>query len=911
MNRRTLLTILVPLVIVMASLMTVPLNAQSTMVTIKGTVYVYYNTTKTYVPIAKVPGVNVSKLVIFFKPTLTSFEIYKNSTYVAQVPAEKPISVYIALAENPLTKNVPAYFNISGVLMHTYTFLPTLFGAPSTVNIVVNYSELMKIIPPPAVFKVSVVKTIPTTVTVGETYVLSVSVKNVGKATGTDNLCLYINKTCVCKKVTVSPGETKTVDFAVKFNATGTYLLKLTSNGAKVWSETVKAISKPKYAYKVVSVQVPSQFISDVPGTVTVTIENTGTAPVTLAVKAVALLKSPVGNITSSTVSKNVRIEPGKTAKVCLSVVFHGVGTGYVDVYVNKSLVYSKSVKVIYVSVKVAFAKKSYILTLGEEKNVTLLLLNGSKAAGVSVTIRYNSSVINVVAVKAGDFKSRVSGLATYSINNKKGIVKIVIAGSTACGVNKTVIAYITLKAVSVGKTTLRVNGTWSNVNGQVFPVMGVPANVTVTKKVAIFNGTISAPSTAYAGVPFNVKVTVKNIGNAPGKASVEIKYDNKVCAGPVVTPVLSPGETWTHTFKCTISTTGTYTLSLVVNGTVKATTSVTVKKVPPYKVYMTVMPKMYVYWAGYPVTLNVTVVPKVKTSTAINITVVEVTPYEVKVVGSLFEPLVVGKAYSIVKKILLPTYTTTGEIIVYVNGVPVNRTSFKTTGVAVVVKPRTYELISVPVLPLSYASESQSLPAPPPGSAPVKLPTLAQVFSLVYDVRTGKKVNPWSAIAVYYYNRAASSAPFYVAISPTSTPVRPGMGLVVYSAYPHELVLIVPINVTAVSSTTLKTLLMKTLELAYVPSPLEPGWAIVGPIGLVPVKLLPSKFLNLTLYYTESTSNSAWTTVETVTTGDYVYPGKGYWIFWNLLTIHALHQNMESYLSQYYSVLGFAKSCK
>jgi hypothetical protein len=129
-------------------------------------------------------------------------------------------------------------------------------------------------------------------------------------------------------------------------------------------------------------------------------------------------------------------------------------------------------------------------------------------------------------------------------------------------------------------------------------------------------------------------------------------------------------------------------------------------------------------------------------------------------------------------------------------------------------------------------------------------------------------------------------------------------MGLVVYSTYPHEIVLIVPVNVSAISTTALRTLLVKTLELAYIPSPFLPGWALVGPIGLVPIKILPTKLLNITLYYTESTNGNTWTTVKKVTAGEYVYPGKGYWIFWNIVTFHAIHYNMMKYIAQYFSPL-------
>lgn len=450
----------------------------------------------------------------------------------------------------------------------------------------------------------------------------------------------------------------------------------------------------------------------------------------------------------------------------------------------------------------------------------------------------------------------------------------------------------------------VKINGT---------DVEGSPMIVKVVRVIPYKIVSISIPEVFYVGVKTSIAVTVMDNSTRPITLvlTAQALMSGKVVSTATEKVTLEPGKTVTVELPLMFNSTGTGVVEVFVNGTLVAEKTVKVEKIPPYAVYVSLKPKMYVYWAGYPVTLNVTVIPRVKTGVALNITVVELTPYSEKVIATLFKPLVVGEKYNITKRVVLPTYTTTGEFVIYVNGIPVYRISFMTTGVAVIIKPETYELISVPILPLSYVTMKQSIPAPPPGSAPVKLPTLAQVFTLAYDVETGEKIYPWNLISVYYYDRSASSIPYYVAISPTTTPVRPGMGLVVYSEYPHEIVLIAPINVTAVSTEALKILLEKTLALAYIPSPFTPGWALVGPIGLVPIKLMPSKIMNVTLYYTETTNSTTWTTIEPVTVGGYVYPGKGYWIFWDIVTYHAIHGEMIYYLKQYFSVLKYTKICK
>ncbi len=450
----------------------------------------------------------------------------------------------------------------------------------------------------------------------------------------------------------------------------------------------------------------------------------------------------------------------------------------------------------------------------------------------------------------------------------------------------------------------VKVNGT---------DVEGSPMIVKVVRVIPYKIVSITIPEVFYVGIKTSILMTVMDNSTRPITLilAAQAIMSGKVVSSATEKVTIEPGKTVTVELPLVFNKTGTGIVEVFVNGTLVEEKTVKVEKIPPYAVYVSLIPKMHVYWAGYPVMLNVTVIPRVKAGVAINITVVEVTPYSEKIIATLFKPLVVGEKYNITKRVILPTYTTTGEFIVYVNGVPMYRMSFMTTGVAVVVKPNTYELISVPILPLSYITTSQSIPTPPPGSAPVKLPTLAQVFSLAYDVETGEKIYPWNLVSVYYYDRTSSSIPYYVAISPTTTPVRPGTGLVIYSEYPHEIVLIAPINVTAISADALKILLEKTLALAYIPSPFTPGWALVGPIGLVPIKLMPSKVMNVTLYYTETTNSSSWTIVEPVSVGEYVYPGKGYWIFWDILTYHAIHGEMMYYLKQYFSVLNYAKICK
>jgi hypothetical protein len=473
-----------------------------------------------------------------------------------------------------------------------------------------------------------------------------------------------------------------------------------------------------------------------------------------------------------------------------------------------------------------------------------------------------------------------------------------------APGVSRIVEVPVKISKVGIYVIHVKLNGT---------DVEGSPMIVKAVRVIPYKVISVVIPSTFYVGIKSYVSVTVKDNSTRSIMLNVTAVASElgKIVSSSSKLVMLRPGETVTVKLPLVFTEAGYGAVNVYINGTLIASRSVIVKKVPPYKVRITLTPKMYVYWAGYPVLLNVTVIPRAKISVAINVTVVEVTPYGKRVVASMFKPLVVGEKYVIIERILLPTYTTTGEFVVYVNGVPVNRTSFMTTGVAVVLKPYTYQLISVPILPVSYVLPVQTIPLPPPGSAPVKLPTLAQVFSLAYDVETGEKINPWNLVSVYYYCRNATSMPYYVAISPNSTPVRPGMGLVVYSQYDHEIVLIAPINVTALPASALRILLEKTLALAYIPSPFTPGWALVGPIGLVPIKLVPSKIMNVTLYYTETINSTTWTTVIPVTAGEYVYPGKGYWIFWDILTYHVIHREMIYYLRQYFSVLRYAKICK
>lgn len=72
-------------------------------------------------------------------------------------------------------------------------------------------------------------------------------------------------------------------------------------------------------------------------------------------------------------------------------------------------------------------------IKVDEEAKIAIVLKNAPFAVGVSVKLRFDPSIVNVVDVKAGEFTTLVSGLFTKSIDNTKGIVGIAIAGTKEC----------------------------------------------------------------------------------------------------------------------------------------------------------------------------------------------------------------------------------------------------------------------------------------------------------------------------------------------------------------------------------------------------------------------------------------------------------------------------------------------
>ena len=129
------------------------------------------------------------------------------------------------------------------------------------------------------------------------------------------------------------------------------------------------------------------------------------------------------------------------------------------------------AVYVAYAQTVLRFDKTNYTMLVNNTLNVTLIAENISQAAGISATIRFNPSIIHVADVKSGNFKDLVNGIFTYNINNTAGFIKIAIAGTKPCGVNRATIAYIIIRGVSRGLTLLTIvkrESSWSDVNGTI-----------------------------------------------------------------------------------------------------------------------------------------------------------------------------------------------------------------------------------------------------------------------------------------------------------------------------------------------------------------------------------------------------------------------------------------------------------
>ena len=906
MGMRSILVVAMLLATCLIALST--LTAYATLIT--GTVYV--NKSGTLVKLGNVVSPKLFVLKFVYSGFVKPVEIYSNSTYIVNLPEGAVVSVYIAQAMNT-SKAVQALFYYLGILSKTYKIPPQfIVGVPiGPINIVVSYSDLMKIMPVFPKFKFSIVKMLPETCVVGKEYTVEVLVSNVGNATGTAIVALYLNSTLVkSRKVNVAPGKSVTVDLSVVFNKTGIYNITITGNGKAIppTPTYVKVIKITKPQFKVVNVSVPEKFYVGVPGTVKVIVQNTGTVPVTANITVLALVKVITGLTVVGRNSTLVYLMPGETKVVSVELTFESPGKpAYVKVIANSTPPYEKEFPITLVVPPVTLvigAERKYKLYVGQELTIPLILVNMTKVYGISVNIMYNRSVVKVLNVTRGN-----CSFAKFMKHIVNGTVKIVaISFFKPLGVYKCVM-YMTIKAVNTGETRIYGNGTITTYSGIPLPMHVIPTTVVVTKpsaRIVVVNFTV--PPKAYVNVPFPVHVVLKNVGTVPGTVNVTVVADSVVCGS--ATAYIKPGMVWSHVFTCRFTSPGVHTVKLLLNGTVVKTATVTVSKISVLA-SIKLIPKMYVYWAGYPVMVTVSVKTLVPIS-ELNVTVVMMQPpLKPKVVISRVIPSPTpGKVYNISSRVILPTFTTKGALVVCVNGAPVNATKFMTTGVAVILKPYTYELISVPLVP---KSPIPSIPTPPPtGSAPINLPTLEQVYSLAIDAVTGEKVSGiWNLVQIYYYNTIATKAPYYIPWSPTA-PVRPGMGFVVYSTYPDTVVLIMPINVTEMSPKEIMALIHYSLAVAYVPFPgTTAGWMIAGPIGLTPIKLLPSPVENVTLYYTESKTSEKWTTIIPVTVGDYVVPGKGYWIFWSIVTYHAIHGNMKMYLGQMFKMIQMLKGGK
>ncbi len=160
---------------------------------------------------------------------------------------------------------------------------------------------------------------------------------------------------------------------------------------------------------------------------------------------------------------------------------------------------------------------------VGDLVRTALMLLNGSNIAGVTVAVRFNPKVVRVVNVTGGDFVKRVGGMMMLNINNTAGFVKIAIAGTRPCKANKTIIAYITFRTISLGKTQLDiVQAVASNVNGSIVIPRTINSEITlmvtaapvpkvvklIVNKTAIVNVTVS-PGYLVAGA--NIYIVIRN----------------------------------------------------------------------------------------------------------------------------------------------------------------------------------------------------------------------------------------------------------------------------------------------------------------------------------------------------------------------------------------------------------------
>jgi hypothetical protein len=360
----------------------------TTVVTVKGLVEVKLSNGK-LVPLNEVANPSLFKIV--FKNAEGSVvavaTISSNSEYSVQLPAGAKVYPYLESSVG----EVKLYRYFFGKY-YDYIIVPAV--GPVTINLVVFQSDLSKILPTkPIIVLEKVIKAPPSVVYVNQKFTIVVEVKNVGSAAGTANLTLtYDHAVLTSSIVKLGPGEAKNVTLTASIGKAGTYTLSLLLNGkvVKTWTITVKKVT-PIVNYTVVKTYIPSTFIVNTPETVYVVIKNTGTVSLKLNVTAIAYAKLPLGQYVKVYCNKTtVSIKPGETKNVTLEIMFPLAKTGAakegrVDLLVNGKVVAEKLVKIVRPSAMVRFGERKYVLTIGQEKTITLLLINASQAAGVRV----------------------------------------------------------------------------------------------------------------------------------------------------------------------------------------------------------------------------------------------------------------------------------------------------------------------------------------------------------------------------------------------------------------------------------------------------------------------------------------------------------------------------------------------
>ena len=94
----------------------------------------------------------------------------------------------------------------------------------------------------------------------------------------------------------------------------------------------------------------------------------------------------------------------------------------------------------------------SYTAYVKSDITVPVEISNASAVAGGSVKILFDSSIVEVKAVKAGDFNEPVA-----NIDNENGLVYIAVSRATAVGIENAVLANITFTGISEDSTALKI----------------------------------------------------------------------------------------------------------------------------------------------------------------------------------------------------------------------------------------------------------------------------------------------------------------------------------------------------------------------------------------------------------------------------------------------------------------------